>query len=85
VTDPFAVPVAPALIVIHAALLVDVQSQPIGAVTVMLPAAAASEMIAEVGEIDGVQGAPPCVRVKVLPPTVRVPVREVVVGLVATL
>jgi hypothetical protein len=85
VTDPFAVPVAPALMVIHGALLVDVQSQPVGAVTVMMPAAAASETIAEAGEIDGVQGAPPCVMVKVFPPTVTVPVREVVVGLAATL
>ena len=74
------VPVAPALIVIHAALLVDVQAQPVAAVTVIVPVPATSETFADVGAIVGAQGAAACVTVKVLPPTVSVPVRGVVVG-----
>jgi hypothetical protein len=41
---------------------------------------ATSETFADVGAIVGAQGAPACVTVKVLPPTVSVPVRGVVVG-----
>jgi hypothetical protein len=84
VTDPLPVPEAPALIVIHAALLVDVQAQPVAAVTVIVPVPATSETFADVGAIVGAQGAPACVTVKVLPPTVTVPVLAVVVGFAAT-
>jgi hypothetical protein len=85
VTDPSPVPVAPALIVIHAAVLVDVHAQPVAAVTVMVPVPARPETVAAAGAIVGAHGAPACVTVNVLPPTVRVPVRGEVVGFAATL
>jgi hypothetical protein len=85
VTDPLPVPDAPALIVIHAALLVDVHAQPVAAVTVMVPEPATSDTFAEAGAIVGAQGAPAWVTLNVLPPTVTVPVRGEVVGLAATL
>ena len=78
-------PVAPALIVIHAALLVAVHAQPLPAVTVTVPVLATSDTLAEVGEIVGVHGAAAWFTVKVLPPIATVPVRAVVVGFAATL
>lgn len=77
-------PVAPALIVIHASLLEAVQLQPAGAVTVTVPAAPPATTFADVGEIVELHGAPACVTVKVFPPIVRVPVREAVPALGAT-
>ena len=79
------VPVAPALIVIHAALLVAVHAQPVAAVTVTVPLPATSDTFAEVGAIVGAQAVPAWVTVKVLPPTVNVPVRAVVVEFAVTL
>ena len=79
-------PLAPALIVSHDALLVAVQLQPVPAVTAALPVVAADEVrFDDVGEIVKVQGTPACVTVNVLPATVSVPVREVVPLLAATL
>ena len=84
-TEPFPVPVAPALIVIHAALLVAVQPQPVTAVTVTVPPPAAAATLADAGEIVELHGTPAWLTVNVLPPTVKVPVRGVVVVFAATL
>ena len=84
VTEPLPVPVAPALIVIHATLLVALHAQPVAAVTVTVPEPATSDTLADVGAIVGVQGAAAWFTVKVLPPIVTVPVREVVVVFAAT-
>ena len=79
-------PDAPALIVIHAALLDAVQLQPAPAVTVMVPVAAAAVVrFDEPGEIVDVHVVPACVTVKVCPPIVIVPVRDVVPVLAMTL
>lgn len=79
-------PLVPAPIVIHAALLVAVQLQPVPAVTVIDPLAASDDgKLDEVGEIVIVHEVPGCVTVKVCPPIVTVPVREEVVVLAATL
>ena len=77
-------PVAPAVTVIQAALLVDVHVHPAPAVTGTVPVEPAAATFAETGEIVGAHGAPACVMVKVLPATVSVPVRELVPVLVAT-
>jgi len=73
------------VIVIHAALLVDVHEQPVAAVTatVLLPPPAAA--LAVVAESVGVQATPAWVTVKVLPAIVNVPVREELVVLAAVL
>jgi hypothetical protein len=84
-TVPLPVPDAPALIGIHAALLVAVQPQPVTAVTVTVPLPAPALTLAEAGAIVELQGTPACVTVKVFPPTVSVPVRPLVVVLAATL
>lgn len=79
-------PLVPAPIVIHAALLVAVQLQPVPAVTVIDPLAASDDgKLDEVGEIVIVHEVPGCVTVKVCPPIVTVPVREEVAVLAATL
>jgi hypothetical protein len=79
-------PVAPLVIVIHEALLVAAQEQPVPAVTFTVPVAAADEVRLEpVDEIANVHGAPGWVTVKLWPPTVMVPVREVDAVLAATL
>ena len=68
------------------ALLTAVQLQPVPAVTVTVPVAAADVgRFDDVGEIVNVQGAAACVTVKVWPPIVIVPVRELVLVLAATL
>jgi hypothetical protein len=85
VTEPLPLPVAPALIVIHATLLVAVQGQSVAALTVTVPLPPADVGLAEVGEIVGAHDVPAWVTVKVVPPIVRVPVREVVVVLAVTL
>ena len=79
-------PDAPALIVIQPALLVAFQLHPVPAVTVTVPVAVADVVrFDEVGAIVNVHGAPACVTVKVCPPIVIVPVREVVLVFAATL
>jgi hypothetical protein len=80
------VPLVPAPIVIHASLLVAVQLQPALAVTVIEPLAASEDgRFEEVGEIMMVHETAACMTVKVWPPIVIVPVRDVVVVLAATL
>ena len=79
-------PVAPALTVIHVALLVAVQAQPVPAVTVMVLEPAAEVTLADAGEIVGAHGAAACcVTVTVDPAIVRVPVRDVLPVFAATL
>ena len=79
-------PLAPALIVSHASLLVALQLHPVPAVTATLPVVATEDVrFDDVGEIVNVQGAPGWVTVKVLPAIVIVPVRDVVVVFAATL
>ena len=79
-------PLAPALIVIHASLLAAVQLQPVPAVTVIVPTAATDVVrFDDVGEMLNVHGAPAWVTVNVWPPTVIVPLRDVVPVLAVTL
>jgi hypothetical protein len=85
VTDPLPLPVAPALMVSQLALLVAVHPQPLGALTATVPLPPAGVALADGAAIVTSQGTPACVTVKVLPPTVSVPVRGVVVVLAATL
>ena len=79
-------PDAPAVTVSQlVALLTAVQLQPVPAVTVTVPVVAAEVGFNDVGEIVNVQGTPACVTVKVWPPIVIVPVRDVVLVFAATL
>ena len=74
-----------ALMLIHVALLVAVQAQKVAAVTVTVPVMPAEVTVADAGEIAGAQAAAACVTVNVLPPIVRVAVRDVVPVFAATL
>ena len=79
-------PEAPAVTVIQPTLLVAVQLQPVPAVTVTVPVVATDVVrFDEAGAIVNVQGAPAWVTVKVCPPIVIVPVRDVVPALAVTL
>ena len=71
-------PAAPVLTVIHVALLVAVQAQPVPAVTATVPVIPADVTAADAGEIEGAQTAAAWLTVNVLPPIVSVPVRDVV-------
>jgi hypothetical protein len=74
------------VIVIQPTLLVADQLQPVPAVIVTLPVAAADVVrFDDVGEMVNVHGAPACVTEKVCPPIVTVPVRDVVLAFAATL
>ena len=78
-------PVAPAVMVIHVALLEAVQAQPVAAVTVTEPVPAADVTVADAEEIVGAHGVAACVTVNVLPAIVSVPVRDDVPVFAATL
>ena len=79
-------PEAPAVTVNQlVALLTAVQLQPVPAVTVTVPVVADDVGLNDVGEIVKVHGTPACVTVKVWPPIVIVPVRDVVPVFAATL
>jgi len=80
-------PDAPAVTVNQlVALLTAVQLQPVPAVTVTVPVVATDDVrFDDVGAMVNVQGTPACVTVKVCPPIVIVPVRELVLVLAATL
>jgi hypothetical protein len=85
-TAPLPLPGAPAVTVIHGALLVAVQSHPEAAVTVTVPDDAAEvARFTDDGEIVNAQGAPAWLTVNVCPPIVSVPVRDVDAGFAATL
>jgi hypothetical protein len=77
-------PLAPLVIVIQDVVVVAVQAHPVVAVTATVPVAPAATTLADAGAIVGAQGRPVCVTVKVLPPMLTVPVREVLVVLAAT-
>ena len=77
-------PVAPAVMVIHVALLVAVQLHPVDAKTVIVPAVPAAPALTNVGETVDTHDPPACVTVTVLPPIVSVPVRDVVPVFAAT-
>jgi hypothetical protein len=84
---PLPLPLAPELMVSQlVALLTAVQLHPVPAVTATEPVVAADDArFDEVGEIVNEHGAPACVMLKVCPPIVIVPVRDVVPVLAATL
>ena len=67
------------------ALLTALQLHPAAAVTVTVPLTIVEATLADAGEIVGVQSAPACVTVNVLPAIVTVLVRGVVPALAATL
>jgi hypothetical protein len=75
VVDPLPLPLAPPVIVNHAALLVADHAHPVGEVTLDDPVAAAALVDWLAGEIEYVQGAAACVTEYVCPAIVSVPVR----------
>jgi hypothetical protein len=74
---PFPDPLAPLVTVSHDALLVAVQVQPVGAVTIDEPLPPPAPMFRLVGETVNVQVTPGCVIVTVWPATVSVALRDV--------
>ena len=85
---PLPLPVAPAVTVIHASLLVATQLHPADAKTVMVPVAPVAAKLANEGEVVDTHDTgvtPACVTVNVLPAIVSVPVRDVVPVFAATL
>jgi hypothetical protein len=75
--DPF----APAVTVIQLTLLTVLHAQPVPAVTVLDPDVPFALAVSDDGEMVGVQGAAASLTVKVRPPIVSVPLRDVVVVL----
>jgi hypothetical protein len=73
--DPFPLPLAPPVTVIHAALLAAVHAHPVGVVTAVDPVVALAPADWLDGEIEYVQAAAACVTVNVCPAIVSVPVR----------
>jgi hypothetical protein len=84
-TVPSPDPLAPDVTEIHVADGVAVHEQPASVSTLMLLLVAPAGTDVLTGEIENVQACPACVTVNVCPPTVIVPLRDVVVALVATL
>lgn len=85
-TVPAPVPLAPAVTVIHAALLVAVRAQPVVPLTVTVTVPPPATTVVLVGDrLNALHVAAACVTVKVCPPIVSVPVREVPAVLAATL
>ena len=81
-------PVAPAVTVIHASLLVATQLHPVDAKTLIVPVAPVAAKLANEGDVVDTHdtvATPACVTVKVLPAIVIVPVRDDVPVLAATL
>jgi hypothetical protein len=74
-TEPLPEPVAPAVTVIHVALLTAVQEHPVVVVTVVDPLAPAAGTDWLEGEIENVHPTPACVTVNVWPAIVAMPVR----------
>ena len=72
------------MILIQDTLLVAVQLQPVGVVTLTVPLPPLDVNDWLVGEIVKVQGMPPCDTVKVWPAIVSVPVRVLMLVLAAT-
>src|SRR2546423_14258552 len=84
-TDPFPLPGLPVVIVIHVAAVVAVQPHPVAAVTAIVPVSPLAATDWLVGAIVGAQAAPACVTENELPAMVSEPLRDVVVGVAATL
>jgi hypothetical protein len=84
VNVPLPLPVAPAVTVIQVALLVAFQLHPVGAKTVIVPAVPVAPALTNVGRIVVTHDTPGWVTVNVLPPIVRVPVRDIVPVFAAT-
>ncbi len=82
-TAPFPLPLAPDVMVSHAALLVAAQLQPASVVTVLLLELAAAPGLSDVGKTVNVHGTPAWVTVTVWPAMVSVPVRGDVAVLAA--
>jgi len=78
---PLPLPLAPAVMVIQAALLTAVHEQPVVAVTATVAVPPPAAAVADVDPRVGLQAAAAWVTVKVLPATVRVPERELPVVL----
>jgi hypothetical protein len=74
-TEPLPEPVAPAVTVIHVALLTAVQEHPVAVVTVVDPLTPAAGTDWLEGEIENVHPAGSCVTVKDCPAIVNVPLR----------
>jgi hypothetical protein len=83
VTEPLPEPLAPAVTVIQAALLIAVQLHPVGAVTVTIVGPPLDVTACDAGAIVSVQATPAWLTVKVLPAIVSVPVRGFAVVLAA--
>ena len=75
---PLPLPLAPPVIEIHESFVAAFHAQPAPAVTLTLALPPVEVKLFVVGEIEYVQGAPPCVTVNVSPATVIVPVRALV-------
>jgi hypothetical protein len=82
-TVPLPDPLAPAVIVIHVSVVVAVHAQPACAVTPIAPEPPPAATDSDAGEIEYAHGAPGCVTVKLLKPTVIVAVRAIVLGFAA--
>jgi len=85
VTVPDPLPVPPLLIVIHDAVFVADQVQPVKVVTVTVTLPPPPAIVWPAGDSANVQGDAACVTVKVAPAMVNVPVRDDVVGFAVTL
>jgi hypothetical protein len=87
VTVPLPLPLAPAVIVIHATPLVALHAQPAAAVTVVAPGPPGVPMLPDVGFTTYVHGGggvvPACAMVTVWPATPMDPARLTVVGFAA--
>ena len=78
-------PVAPAVTVIQASLLVAAHAHPADALTVTTLEPPEAAAVVDVGESADTHETPACVTVKVCPPIVIVPVRDVVLVFAAML
>ncbi len=85
VVDPFPLPLAPPVTVIHAALVTEDHVHPVGEVTAADPFAPDAPADWLEGVIPYVQGAAACVTVNVCPAIVSVPVRGEILGFEAML
>lgn len=81
---PDPLPLEPAIMVIHGALLLAVHAQPAPALTVLLPVPPWLLNVWLVGDVEYEQAAPACVTLNVVPAIVSVPLRLVVDVFAAT-
>ena len=81
---PDPLPLEPAIMVIHGALLLAVHAQPAPALTVLLPVPPWLLNVWLVGDVEYEQAAPACVTLNVVPAIVSVPLRLVIAVFAAT-